>query len=87
MARIRTIKPEFFTSIVVASVSIPAAMAFVGLWTHCDDAGRAVDDARLIKAALFPLRDEVTPEVVEGYVEELAQAGLAVRIRSMAAST
>ena len=81
MARIRTIKPEFFTSIVVASVSIPAAMAFVGLWTHCDDAGRAVDDARLIKAALFPLRDEVTPEVVEGYVEELAQAGLAVRYK------
>ena len=63
MARIRTIKPEFFTSLAVASLELPARLTFIGLWTHCDDLGRCVDEARLIKAALWPLDDRTAADV------------------------
>ena len=75
MARIRTIKPEFFTSLVVADLPIHARLTFIGLWTHCDDEGRCVDDARLIKAAVWPL-DDRTARDVEGDLQALSEHSL-----------
>jgi hypothetical protein len=75
MARIRTIKPEFFTSLTVAGLSLTARLTFVGLWTHCDDEGRCVDDSRLVKAALWPLDDRVSKDVEQDLVD-LAEASL-----------
>lgn len=77
MARIRSIKPEFFTSLSNADLSIPARLTFIGLWTHCDDEGRCIDDARLIKAALWPLERSV--KAVEADLEDLAKSGKIVR--------
>jgi hypothetical protein len=58
MARIRTVKPSFFTSETIAGLSdFRSRLGFVGLWTHCDDEGRCVDNAKLIRAAVFPLND------------------------------
>jgi hypothetical protein len=71
VARIRTIKPEFFTSLSNADLSIPARLTFIGLWTHADDQGRCVDDARLIKAALWPLERSV--KAIEADLDELDQ--------------
>jgi len=79
MARIRTVKPSFFTSLTIAELSVAARLTFIGLWTHCDDEGRCLDDPRLIKAALWPLDDSVTPQKVSGYVDEVALAGLVSR--------
>lgn len=78
MARIRTIKPDFFTSLTVADLSFEQRLTFIGLWTHADDAGRCVDDARLIKAAVWPLDDRTSVDV-ESDVQALAEAGLIVR--------
>lgn len=69
MPRIRTIKPEFFTSLSNADLSIPARLTFIGLWTHCDDEGRCVDDPRLIKAAVWPLERSV--KAIESDLQEL----------------
>ncbi|MEU4092028.1 hypothetical protein [Streptomyces sp. NPDC026673] len=63
MARIRTIKPEFFTSLTIADLSPEQRLTFIGLWTHVDDEGRCVDDARLIKAAVWPLDDRTAADV------------------------
>lgn len=65
MARIRTIKPEFFTSLTIADLPLSARLTFIGLWTHVDDEGRCVDDARLIKAAVWPLDDITAADVEE----------------------
>lgn len=75
MARIRSIKPDFATSEAIAVLSIPARLHFVMLWTYADDEGRGLDNPRLIKAALWPLDDEITTETVESYQQELADAG------------
>jgi hypothetical protein len=76
MPRIRTIKPEFWTSLTVTSVPVAVRLTFIGLWNHCDDEGRALLEPRLLKAAIWPLDDEVTAGDVEGHVQALASAGL-----------
>ncbi|MFC7219308.1 hypothetical protein ACFQLX_14185 [Streptomyces polyrhachis] len=78
MARIRSIKPEFFTSLTVADLSLTARMTFIGLWTHVDDDGRCVDDARLVRAAVWPLDDRVAADVEED-LRVLQEARLVVR--------
>lgn len=78
MARIRTIKPEFFTSLTVASLTPEQRLTFIGLWTHCDDMGRCIDDARLIKAALWPLDDRSAGDV-ESDLKALTESSLIAR--------
>lgn len=79
MARIRTIKPEFFTSPTVAGLTVRARLTFIGLWTYVDDKGRGYDDARLVKAAVWPLDDDVTAPDVEDDLCELEKAGVVER--------
>lgn len=76
MARIRTIKPDFFTSLTIADLPIPTRLTFIGLWTHVDDDGRCVADPRLIKAALWPLDDEVTANDVMSDLRILSESSL-----------
>lgn len=75
MGRIRQIKPEFWTSLSIAALSLEARLLFIGLWNHADDEGRCVDDPRLIKAAVFPLDDSVSPHEVSVRLHELSDAG------------
>jgi hypothetical protein len=79
MARIRSIKPEFFTSISIADLSRDARLMFIGMWTHVDDDGRCIDEPRLIKAALFPLDDDLEPTQVDALMWQLAAHGRIIR--------
>ena len=56
--RIRSIKPEFWTSEDVAALDWPTRLLFIGLWSYVDDNGVGRDNAKLIKADLFPLEDD-----------------------------
>lgn len=78
MPRIRTIKPSFFQSDDVSVLPLRARLTWIGLWTHCDDTGRAKDHARLIKAAIWPL-DNVSLADVEEDLATLAGYGRIVR--------
>lgn len=78
MPRIRSIKPDFFTSLTVADLSFEQRLTFIGLWTHVDDEGRCVDDARLIKAAIWPLDDRTAADV-EADLGGLSESSLIVR--------
>jgi hypothetical protein len=75
MPRIRTIKPDAFLSESLSGVPRGTRWTFAGLWTYADDKGRARDDARLIKAALYPLDDDVTLEDVVHDLDLLAKIG------------
>lgn len=79
MARIRTIKPEAFTSESFAEVSVYAERTFVGLLTQADDHGRFRDNPAIIAGLLWPLRAEHTPVHVEDDLHQLATAGLICR--------
>lgn len=79
MARIRTIKPDFFRNEEVAALTYRARLTWVGLWTYADDEGRGKDNARIIKGDLWPLEDDVTHHEVESDLCELAEHGRITR--------
>lgn len=79
MARIRTIKPDFFTSLTVTQLPVAARLTFIGLWTHVDDEGRCVAEARLIAAAVWPLDDNIAAATVAGHLDDLERLGLIAR--------
>ncbi|WP_156960476.1 hypothetical protein [Amycolatopsis taiwanensis] len=78
MPRIRTIKPSFFRSEDVSALPLRARLTWIGLWTHCDDAGRTKDNVRLIKGDIWPL-DDVSLADIEEDLETLAAHGRIVR--------
>lgn len=56
MARIRTIKPEFWRDELLAGVSPEAALLAIGLLNHCDDEGYFNANPKLVESDVFPLR-------------------------------
>jgi len=78
MARIRTIKPDFFTSDTVSALPLRARLTWLGLWTHCDDHGRCRDSVKLIKAAVWPL-DDVSLQEIETDLNTLADRRVILR--------
>lgn len=57
MPRIRTIKPEFWSSPGIESVSMEARLAFIAMWNWADDYGRGTCEPRELHGFVFP-RDE-----------------------------
>lgn len=57
MARIRTIKPEFWTDEKVVELSAFARLLFIGIWNFCDDDGRIVFSHKRLKMQIFPSDD------------------------------
>lgn len=82
MARIRSIKPTFFSSLTVADLTPEERLTFIGLWCFSDDEGRSEYDPRLLKAFAWPLADKMTAIVVEKHVAKLAEMGLVERYES-----
>ena len=75
MARIRTIKPEFWSSEQVMESRPLARLLFIGLWNFCDDGGNHPLAPRTIKALVFP-GDDISTEAVSELLGELEGAGL-----------
>ena len=74
MARIRTIKPEFWTSEQIVSCSRDARLLFIGMFNFADDRGVLPDSPRRIKMQVFP-GDDVA-EIMEVWLRELETQGL-----------
>src|ERR1700704_5249323 len=75
MARIRSIKPEFWSSEQVMECARDTRLLFIGLWNFVDDAGRMSFSAKQIKALILP-GDDLSPSAVAAMLEELAARGL-----------
>jgi hypothetical protein len=75
MARIRSIKPEMRTSITVSMWPREVRYFFILLWGYFDDYGRGVDDELLIASDCFPRDRDITPEIVDGWLEDIAESG------------
>ena len=56
MARIRTIKPEFWRDENLSNVSAEACLLAIGLLNHCDDEGYFNANPKLVESDVFPLR-------------------------------
>jgi hypothetical protein len=54
MARIRTIKPEFWTDETIVELDYPDRLLFIGLWNFADDQGFMPFRPKRIKMQVFP---------------------------------
>lgn len=81
MARIRTIKPEFFTSEDIVSLSPMARLFYVALWCEADRDGRLEWKPRTFKIRYFPADacdiDALAREVIALGLVKLYGDGLA----------
>jgi hypothetical protein len=74
MARIRSIKPEFWTDEKVVGLSPLARLVFIGLWNFADDEGRADYSPMRLKMQILPADDAEMSLLLE----EIRGAGLIV---------
>lgn len=81
MARIRTVKPEFWTSPDVAALSRDARLLFIGTWTLADDHGYLLDDPARLLLELYPGDRDIDESDVREWIAELATRGMLRRVR------
>lgn len=62
MARIRTIKPEFWTDEKLSLLDPLTRLVFLGLVSLADDFGRLIDNVKSLDGALFPHTDDSVEE-------------------------
>lgn len=74
MARIRSIKPEFFTSEDICSLSPLARLLYVALWCEADREGRLSWKPRTFKLRYFPADDCD----IDALARELVASGLVI---------
>jgi hypothetical protein len=75
MARIRSIKPEFWTSEQVVECSPTVRLLFIGLWNFCDDHGIHPASCLRLKMEVFP-GDKCTERQIASWVGQLVKVGL-----------
>jgi hypothetical protein len=74
MARIRTIKPEFFTSEDIVELTPLARLLYIACWCEADKEGRLIWRPRTMKLRYFPA--DVCD--IDAVADELVKAGLIV---------
>ena len=79
--RIRSIRPEFWSSEDVAGMDWHTRLVYIGLWSYVDDNGVGRDVERLILADLFPLDASLSEASVRvhGALKYLAEHGQITR--------
>jgi hypothetical protein len=75
LARIRSIKPEFFDDEDLCSLPYSHRLAFIGLWVQADREGRLEDRPLRLRARIFPY-DDVDMEAI---LADLTTAGFIIR--------
>lgn len=75
MAKIRGVKPDFWTDEQIIELSIPARLLFIGLWNYACDNGHLQDRPRQIKTRILPA-DSVD---VKTLLDELVSVDLVER--------
>ncbi len=77
MARIRTIKPEFWVSEQVVECSTTTRLLFIGLLNFCDDNGVHPASLLRLKMEVFPA-DNFSLDAMRSFIDELVASGLLV---------
>lgn len=77
--RIRSIHHDALRSRKLAQLTADAERCWWRLQCVCDDDGRSEDEPDVLTSILFQVMRDVTPEQVDGWLEEMHKVGLIVR--------
>ena len=78
MARIRTIKPEFWEDEKLAKLPIHARLLFIGTWNFADDNGVLLANPVLMKSHIFPYED-IGISTISEWIDMLVENGMLIR--------
>lgn len=80
MARIRSLKPEFWLDRKLARrLSRDERMLYIGLWNQADEHARALGDPNVVKGQVFPYDADLTVDVIDRMLDRLDAAGVVQR--------
>jgi len=71
MARIRSIKPEFWSSPGIETVAPHARLLYIAMWNWADDSGVGVANPRELLGFAFPLEEEINVADLRRMLEEI----------------
>lgn len=74
MARIRTIKPQFWDDVKIARISRDARLLYIAMWTFSDDYGVVIGDSLWLKSKVFPY-DHIQVQQFDKWLNELVSNG------------
>ena len=80
MARIRSIKPEFWTSESIGRLSRDSRLLFIALWNLADDSGRIRGSLAYLSGAAFPYDDDARG-LIGGWLDQLEREKMIRRYR------
>ena len=78
MARIRTIKPEFWEDEKLAKLPVHARLLFIGTWNFADDNGALLANPVLMKSYIFPYED-IGISTISEWIDMLVENGMLIR--------
>jgi hypothetical protein len=80
MARIRSIKPEFWDDRKLArATSRDARLFYIGLWNHSDEHSRCNGDPVWLAAQIYPYEDDIGAAECATFLDELTAVGAVVK--------
>lgn len=78
MARIRTIKPDYWTDEKIGNLKRDERLLFIGLWNIADDQGVFKASPGYVKGQIFPYDDDLRIETVKEWLTSIKEARLIV---------
>ncbi len=78
MARIRTIKPEFWEDEKMADIPMLARLFFIGTWNFADDFGVILNSPKYLKSKIFPYDESLREAQVITWLNALINARMLV---------
>lgn len=78
MARIKTIKPEFWEDEKLAKLPVHARLLFIGTWNFADDNGALLANPVLMKSHIFPYED-IGISTISEWIDMLMENGMLIR--------
>ena len=78
MARNRMIKPDFWSSSTLNSISRDARLTFIGIWNFCDDYGFCLNSTRSLIGDIFPCDESVNEDDLKKWINELIEVKLLI---------
>ncbi len=80
MARIRTIKPEFWSDEKLASLPRDCRLFFIGMWNFADDFGVAKGNPALLRSQIFPYDTDIEITHTKEWLAGLVEKGMLIPI-------
>lgn len=80
MARIRTIKPEFWEDEKIGKLPVPCRLFFIGCWNFADDFGVIKGNPALLKSQIFPYDENLRVSEIKKWIDSLVDARMLVPI-------